>query len=154
MILKDRMTATIEGDFVLFLIGMRLNQPWKVHKWLPVMTAMGRMLRELESQPDLGLLHQDVWLSRTIMQVQYWRSMDHLLAYAKNRDAAHLPAWRAFNQVISVNGSVGIWHETYAIGPGKYENLYVNMPPFGMGQAGMLEPARGHRQTASGRLGR
>jgi hypothetical protein len=30
-----RYTAEIEGDFVVFLIGMRLNRPWKVHQWLP-----------------------------------------------------------------------------------------------------------------------
>ena len=56
MIHKERMTARIEGDFVLFLIGMRFNEPWKVHKWLPVVSSMGRMLRELQSQPELGLL--------------------------------------------------------------------------------------------------
>lgn len=153
MIHKERMTARIEGDFVLFLIGMRFNQPWKVHKWLPVVSSMGRMLRELQSKPELGLLHQDIWMARTIMQVQYWRSMDHLLDYAKNRDSQHLPAWRAFNQAIANNGSVGIWHETYAVSEGSYENIYANMPPFGMGLAGTLEPVRGKRETAAGRLG-
>lgn len=154
MIHKERMTARIEGDFVLFLIGMRFNEPWKVHKWLPVVSSMGRMLRELQSQPELGLLHQDIWFSRTIMQVQYWRSMGHLLAYAKNRDSQHLPAWRAFNKAIAGNGSVGIWHETYAVTEGSYENIYANMPPFGMGVAGKLEPVRGKHETAAGRLGR
>ena len=154
MIHTEKMTATIQGDFVLFLIGMRFNQPWKVHQWLPVVRSMGRMLRELEAQPDLGLLHQDVWFSRTIMQVQYWRSVDHLLAYSKNRDAVHLPAWQAYHQKLKACGSVGIWHETYAIGPGTYENVYVNMPAFGMGQAGTLELAKGRRATAAGRLGR
>ena len=154
MIHKERMTARIEGDFVLFLIGMRFNQPWKVHKWLPVVSSMGRMLRELQFKPELGLLHQDIWVARTIMQVQYWRSMDHLLDYAKNRDAQHLPAWRAFNKAIHNNGSVGIWHETYAVSEGSYENIYANMPPFGMGVAGTLEPVRGKRETAAGRLGK
>ena len=28
-----RYTAEIEGDFVVFLIGMRLNRPWKLHRW-------------------------------------------------------------------------------------------------------------------------
>ena len=154
MIHSEKMTATINVDFVLFLIGMRFNQPWKVHQWLPVVRSMGRMLRELETQPDLGLLHQDVWFSRTIMQVLYWRSVDHLLAYSKNRDAVQLPAWQAYNQKLNACGSVGIWHETYAIGPGTYENVYVNMPAFGMGQAGNLEPATDRRASAAGRLGR
>jgi Monooxygenase af470-like len=52
----ERLTANIEGDFVVFLIGMRINSPLKVHKWLPVATAMPRMLKELQQQPDLGFL--------------------------------------------------------------------------------------------------
>ena len=28
----DRMCAEIEGDFVVFIIGMRVNTWWKVHK--------------------------------------------------------------------------------------------------------------------------
>jgi hypothetical protein len=51
-----RYTAEIEGDFVVFLIGMRLNRPWKVHRWLPVFAAMPRMLRELARDPERGLL--------------------------------------------------------------------------------------------------
>jgi hypothetical protein len=47
MIHRERLTATIDGDFVVFLIGMRLNQPWKVHKWWPVAAAMPRMISEL-----------------------------------------------------------------------------------------------------------
>ena len=86
--------------------------------------------------------------------VQYWRSMDQLLAYAKNKDAEHLPAWRAFNKAVGDNGSVGIWHETYAASPGSYETFYGNMPPFGLGVAGHLEQAVAGRQSAAGRLGR
>ena len=36
----QRMTVEIDSDFVVFLIGMRINRPWKVHKWLPVFLAM------------------------------------------------------------------------------------------------------------------
>jgi len=34
-VVPKRVAAQIEGDFVVFLIGMRINKPWKVHKWLP-----------------------------------------------------------------------------------------------------------------------
>jgi hypothetical protein len=80
--------------------------------------------------------------------------MGQLLEYAKNRDAQHLPAWRAFNKAVGDNGSVGIWHETYAAEPGTYEAFYENMPPFGLGKAGRLEPAIGGKRSAAGRLGR
>jgi len=154
MIHRERMTATIEGDFVVFLIGMRLNQPLKIHKWWPVASAMPRMISELKRQPDLGLLHAEMWFSRTLMLVQYWRSMDQLLAYATSKEAAHLPAWKAFNQSIGTDGSVGIWHETFAIKAGNYESVYVNMPAFGLGRAGTLEAATGSSRSARDRLNR
>jgi len=152
MIHSERMTAEIDGDFVVFMIGMRFNQPWKIHQWLPVVRGMGKMLTELYSQPDLGLMHHEMWFARTLIQVQYWRSMDQLLEYAKSKDAEHLPAWRHFNRNIANNSCVGIWHETYAIQKGGYESIYKNMPPFGLGRAGQLIPAHGQRDTAKGRL--
>jgi hypothetical protein len=152
LIRSERLTATLQGDFVVFLIGMRINSPWKVHKWLPVVRAMSRMLNELYRHPQMGFLHAESWFSRTPILVQYWRSMDQLLAYAKNRDAQHLPAWRDFNRAVGTDGAVGIWHETYAVSPGSYENIYVNMPAFGQGKVGTLREASAAHQSAAGRL--
>ncbi len=152
MIRRERLTASLEGDFVVFLIGMRINNPLKIHKWLPVASAMPRMLKELYHQPELGFIHAEMWFSRTIIQVQYWRSMEQLLAYARNKEAQHLPAWQSFNKAIGTDGTVGIWHETYAASPGTYENIYVNMPLFGLGRAGSVQVASGGRQSAAGRL--
>lgn len=149
---KTRLTATMEGDFVVFLIGMRINKPWLVHRWLSVVFAMGRMLKELKSKPELGFLHTEFWFGRTILLVQYWRSMDHLMNYAKAKDAEHLPAWRRFNEAIGTDGSVGLWHESYRVSPGQYENVYVNMPAFGLGRAGVLREAVDGRASAAGRL--
>ena len=152
MIHRQRLTASLDGDYVVFLIGMRINEPFKVHKWWPVATAMPRMVRELYRQPALGFLHAEMWFSRTIIMVQYWRSLEQLFAYAKNRELMHLPAWQAFNKAVGANGSVGIWHETYVVTPGSYENIYVNMPAFGLGRAGTLRTATGGRQSAEGRM--
>ena len=56
-IIDRRVTARIQGDFVVFLIGMRVNKPWKLGKWLPVMRAMPKMLKELEAAPpEVGFL--------------------------------------------------------------------------------------------------
>lgn len=154
MIRCERLTATLEGSFVVFLIGMRINRPLHVHKWWPVVRAMPRMIRELNRRPELGFLHAEMWFSRTTIMVQYWRSMEQLMAYATNREAEHLPAWQAFNRSVGTDGSVGIWHETYQASPGSNENVYVNMPPFGLGRAGTLRPAVGSRQSARGRLQR
>ena len=74
------------------------------------------------------------------------------MAYASQRDAAHLPAWRDFNRRIGSDGTVGIWHETYAVRPGSYETIYNNMPPFGLGKAGTLSPIGRGREAAQQRL--
>lgn len=153
MIHTHRLTATLDGDFVVFLIGMRINSPLKLHKWVPVVRAMPRMITELYQQPELGFVHAEMWFARTTIMVQYWRSMEQLLAYAKSKNAQHLPAWQAFNKSVGTDGSVGIWHETYAASTGSYENVYVNMPAFGLGKAGTLQPATGGKQSAAGRLG-
>ncbi len=147
----SRMTAELGGDFVVFMIGMRVNQPWKVSAWLPVFLAMPRMLAELAQHPELGLLGGR-FAGTTL--IQYWRSAEHLNAYAQSRQHQHLPAWRAFNQNARKAGSaVGIWHETYRVAAGEYETVYVNMPAFGLGQVGKLVEAAGRRSTAAGRMG-
>jgi hypothetical protein len=135
------------------MIGMRINHFWRVNKWWPVASAMPRMVKELSQRPDVGFLHAEAWIGRTTIMVQYWRSLEQLLAYARNKESEHLPAWRAFNQAVGANGSVGIWHETYVAGPGTYENIYVNMPPFGLGQVGTVYPATGDKRSAAARIG-
>ena len=152
-IIDRRVCADIEGDFVVFLIGMRVNKPWKIWAWWPVAAAMPRMLIELARKPELGLLHAyTVPGFPGTMVVQYWRSYEALEAYAKSREAAHLPAWQAFNKAVGSNGDVGIWHETFLVKQGGYETVYNNMPPHGLGRAGRLVDAVGGRQGARARL--
>jgi len=154
-IVPERVTARVDGDFVVFLIGMRINSWWKVHKWLPVFLAMPRMLRELESDPESGLLESRTWLGlRAPLVVQYWESFEALEAYARDTEGEHLPAWKAFNRRIGEGGDVGIWHETYLVREGEYEAVYNNMPPTGLGEVGEVAPASGRSETAAGRLGR
>jgi len=154
-VIDRRMTAEIEGDFVVFLIGMRINRPLKVWKWLPVALAMPGMLRELRDRPQAGLLGADWYLASPVrvMIVQYWRSFEHLEAYARNREARHWPAWVAFNEQVGSNGDVGIWHETYLVSAGSYECVYNNTPPIGLGAATRLVPAAGRKATAASRAG-
>ena len=150
---NGRFAATIEGDFVVFVIGMRVNRLLQPHKWVPVARAMGPMIAELKRQPDLGLLHVEFFLGgRTVMTLQYWRSFQQLHAYAHARDKKHLPAWADFNRKVGGNGSVGIFHETYLVSAGRYEAIYANMPPFGLAQAGALVPAIGRMNAAKTRI--
>src|SRR5947199_6081996 len=132
-IYPGRFTTKIEGSFVVFLIGMRVNKLLAFDKWIPTAAAMPRMLKELYDSPKRGLLgaYTSVYW-RGVMVVQYWRSFDHLIAYAQSRDAQHLPAWTKFNRTIGNDGTVGIWHETYKVEAGQYECIYGNMPLWGL----------------------
>ena len=150
-VIAKRVTAQVDGDFVVFLIGMRINKPLKVHKWLPVFRGMRRMLGELAAKPEAGLLGWRYIGGRTF--IQYWRSFQHLEAYAMDPAAQHWPAWTAFNRRMKdCRGDVGIWHETYLVPAGAYEAIYSGMPPFGLGRVGRLVDATGSRERARQRL--
>ncbi len=149
-VIPERMTAEVEGDFVVFLIGMRINKIWKIHKWLPVLLAMPRMIKELQADPNSGFLGHVAGIP---VMVQYWRSFKDLEAYARSQDKEHWPAWVNFNKRVSNSrGDVGIWHETYKVRAGEYEAIYSGMPAFGLGEVGKLSPVSGGRDSARGRL--
>ena len=46
-IFRERMTARSESPYIVFLIGMRINNIFAIHQWLPVFMAMPKMLKEL-----------------------------------------------------------------------------------------------------------
>ncbi|RXZ79080.1 DUF4188 domain-containing protein [Paenibacillaceae bacterium] len=153
-VMSGRYTAHRDGSFVVFIIGVRINKLWAVHKWLPVVKTMNPMLQELYQNPDLGFLEASFHLSwRGVSIVQYWNSFEQLEHYART-GAVHLKAWRNFNQKVGASGVVGIYHESYLVPEGQYECLYSNMPVFGLAKAASHVPATGNRETASRRLGR
>jgi len=104
-IFPGRFTAEVDGPFVVFLIGMRVNKLWAVHKWLPVARAMGPMVKELLAHPELGLLHAELYAYwRGAALVQYWHSFEQLERFAREPAQLHLNAWRRFNQAIGADG--------------------------------------------------
>jgi hypothetical protein len=153
-VLPGRYSAQIDGPFVVFLIGMRINRLLAVRKWWPVAMAMPPMLQTLYAHPDKGFLGGQSFLyGRGTALVQYWRSFEDLDRFARSRDEPHLAAWKRFNQAVGSDGSVGIWHETYMVAAGQYECVYGNMPVFGLAAATSHVPAVGRRETARLRLG-
>jgi hypothetical protein len=134
-----RMAAEIDGDFVVFLIGARLNF---LHLAGTIMDLGGRrgmkhMLDYLVAHPEKGLLGYQLGLP---VIVQYWRSFDHLEAFAQDTDDPHLAVWRSYWKRVGNGNRTGIWHESYLVRAGEYEAVYANMPPFGLGKAGKLVP--------------
>jgi len=135
-----RMTVEVDGDFVVFLIGARPNSKLRLAQAfldLGGRRGMKHMLDHLMAHPGKGLLAYEMGFP-TI--VQYWRSFEHLEAFAKNTDDPHLDAWRNYWRRVGRSGRTGIWHETYLVAAGQYEAVYGNMPPHGLGKAGRLIP--------------
>ena len=151
-IVQRRMTAELDHDTVVFLIGLRINKLWKVNKWLPVAQAMPRMISELYADPASGFLGAHFWFGRTTIALQYWRSFELLERYAKDATRSHRPAWAAFNRAVGSGGDVGIWHETYRVAAGSHETVYNNMPPFGLAAATRSVPVDGRRESAAQRI--
>jgi hypothetical protein len=149
-----RWTHDHDGGLVVFLIGARINKPLAVRRWWPVVSAMPRMLRELQQDPTLGLLDVTSTVhGRGSLMVQYWRDAESLLAYAHDREHAHRPAWSAFNRAArEAGGAVGIWHETFVVPAGGHESMYVDMPLVGLPRAFGAVSAGGSRDTARARL--
>ena len=152
-IIPGRMTHDYDGDLVVFLIGMRINKPWRPDLWMPVFLAMGPMLAELSKDKDSGLLgYRLTFGAGGPLVVQYWSSHEKLYAYASDRNAEHRPAWAAFNRrARKAPGSVGIWHETYVVE--RAESIYSGMPVSGLAAATSAVPVARRGETARERLG-
>jgi hypothetical protein len=155
-VVPGRFSAEIDESFVVFSIGMRVNNIWAVNKWVPTARAMGPMLSTLHRYPEKGFMGQETFfrlMPIEIVLITYWKSFEHLEHFARSADDPHLEPWREFNKSIGSDGSVGIWHETYLIPAGQSESIYVNMPVFGLAAATQHVPAIGRKETARRRLG-
>ncbi|MEU6806931.1 DUF4188 domain-containing protein [Streptomyces neyagawaensis] len=156
-VVAGRTTAAAEGDVVVLLIGVRINHFWAVHHWIPVLTAMSRMLRELRRDPSRGLLNAVLLTAspRTYYVVQYWESKEKLYGYAHAPDAFHRVAWAAMNRRERKGkgrGHVGLWHETYVVPEGSYESIYADMPAFGLAAATGVLPVEKRGRSAKERF--
>ena len=134
-----RWTADVEGDFVVFLLGAKPNSFRLLRSLKDLGGARGlqKMLDHLMAHPEKGLLGYDMY-GKGALTVQYWRSFEHLEAFARNDDDPHLEAWRNYVRCTKGTTRTGIWHETYLVRAGAYEAVYGNMRTVGLGKAGTL----------------
>jgi hypothetical protein len=155
-VFAGRYTAKNDRSFVVFVIGMRINHWWKLHKWLPVFFAMPPMLKQLSKNRQLGMAHYEQFFRlfpiNTLM-ISYWDSFETLDTFARNPNQPHLKAWSEFMKRVGSNPSVGIFHETYVI-PAKngFECVYGNMPRFGLAAAFQHAKVASNADSAKSRI--
>eukprot|EP00884_Botryococcus_braunii_P019409 jgi/Botrbrau1/6151/Bobra.331_2s0041.1 len=91
--------------------------------------------------------------------LQYWRSHEHLIAYARNPNQKHFPAWAKVRRYWiktreqSGTAAFGLYHETFRVRAGGYEAIYDDMPAYGLGRIFGLVEAKGRYKSAKSRLG-
>jgi hypothetical protein len=136
-VLRGRHRADIEGDFVVFLIGTRIDVRHPIRWWRDIGGRRGmlHMLAYLAEHPEKGLLAYETGYP---VIVQYWRSFEALEAFASDESDPHLEPMRRYWRRVGTDARSGIWHETYLVRAGEYEAVYANMPRFGLGKAGRV----------------
>lgn len=142
-IIRGRFVATPPPGTVVFMFGMRINRWGEVRHWLPLWRSLRRMIREQRARPHSGLLWSTTSRNgREITVLQYWRTMETLMAYAQDTSFGHAKTWKTFNHGIGDSGIVGIWHEAYAIDPetpGRMHTIYRDVPHRGLAAAGRAD---------------
>ncbi len=148
----DAVTARLPGEFVVVVLGIRLNRWWRLGDWLWARRSMRRLFRDLEADPSWGLLGYQEWSGwRHLTTVQYWTSFEDLVRWSRVPKGEHRTVWTEYTRRLAASGSVGVWHETYVVGPGRYETVYTNVPPTGLGRVAPRETAIRRLGTAAGR---
>jgi hypothetical protein len=149
---RGRQLAEIDGDFVVVLHGARISLLHPLRSWVDLGSRRGgmkAMLDHLLAHPEKGLLGYTMGFP---VMVQYWRSFEHLQAFAHSHEAIHRDTVRRYyarrlrrTGGVGTSGfrpaDTGIWHETFLVRSGEYEAIYTDMPVFGLGKAGRLKPA-------------
>ena len=96
------MMAEIEGDFAVFLIGMKLSRPWQA---APLGAAGPRhgpdAAGACATAAKSGFLGAMPGLPVTVV---YWRSYEQLEAWARSPGGSHWRAMAAFNRSLVETG--------------------------------------------------
>ena len=129
------LTAPLDKPVTLFLVGMQCRS-WRSLWKVPLIgRRMGQMQQELQSDPESGLLWGANFIQfnpLTALYLSYWKSTGHIHRFVEDGRFAHKAASPEYLKRFGSDPDIGVWHETYEIEPGKAENLYMGMAPFGV----------------------
>ncbi|RAK99580.1 monooxygenase fmaE [Aspergillus ibericus CBS 121593] len=126
-------------SLVVFLLGARCNHP--LGMLAPGMRELGegaaRMSQAMRAEPvKYGLLGTTHWLKQDSpagnesLNIFYLRSYEDLHRFA--HDEVHMDGVRWWSRIAKDHPHLGIYHETYLVPRGHWENIYFNTHPTGL----------------------
>ncbi|CAK1358652.1 hypothetical protein CB0940_06767 [Cercospora beticola] len=123
-----------DTDIVVFLIGARSNHPLGV--LAPGMPTSAKHFENLagvleDHADEFGFLGMTSWFNYTqrstksdSLYVCYFRTVEGLHAFAHS--SYHREAWNWWNTSTKKYPHLSIYHETYHVPKGHWENIYIN----------------------------
>jgi hypothetical protein len=135
-VFRGRYQAQFDAPLVVFGIGMRINRPLAVHRWLKPTINTVRNWWHVQHYPPEGYLNGYLYVyAFGVGMTQYWRDFDALEAYSHDTTQPHVAAWRQLARLTKNDQTFGYWHETYVVTPDNSETIYGSMPRFGLAAA-------------------
>jgi len=119
-------------SYVVFLMGIVIHKPLNIFVRHYIKRSLKAILGELDQKKPEGFLNYLQTTGNPRLLVLYWKDMDTLYKYARDKTANHFPAWFEFNDKISKTRGVGLWHEIYQLPAGSYSGIYRHCPLTGM----------------------
>ena len=127
-------------SIVVFHLGARSNHPLGVLApgFMATVERVKKINEEMAADPvEYGLLGKSNWIKlddaagNETMTIYYLRDYDalHRLAHG----TTHLESVKWWTRIVKDHPHIAIYHETYIISKGQWENIYINSQPTGMG---------------------
>ncbi|KAL1841769.1 hypothetical protein VTJ49DRAFT_6607 [Mycothermus thermophilus] len=133
---------------VVFHIGVRFHHPLSA-AGTPHARELGAYFQAchttlLSEAKKYGCLGGSTYRSEgadnnnVFLSVYYFRDLEGLERFAREKEGVHMKAWKWYESLAKDGGGdvmdsparhFGIFHETFCVPAGKWETLYVNMPP-------------------------
>ncbi|KAK9846244.1 hypothetical protein WJX84_008738 [Apatococcus fuscideae] len=107
-------------DVVAIIVGLQIRQLWRVTEWVPVVIANLSLLYGLsQGVGGEGFLSSQLFVGNPLINIQYWRSFDDLVAYSRRPANQHFVRWVKFSQKLKAGNvkSIGLFHEVYKAQP-------------------------------------
>ncbi|RAH70530.1 monooxygenase fmaE [Aspergillus aculeatinus CBS 121060] len=140
---------------VVFHLGARVNHPLGMFApgWKELGAYNQRMLTSMTADAEkYGLLGVSHWTKDSAaagnesMSMFYLRDYDALHRFA--HDPVHMAGVRWWADVVKAHPHIAIYHETYLVNRGQWENIYINSQPTGLADAWF--PVSVEEQTGKG----